>query len=250
MCDPSRPLTDAADAADVDEGGGVEIVTSDTKGLMVVTQTCDIRRDCFDRPYIEVCPLISVDKSKLDEIKNLRRPSYASLEVLSARCLVADLDRVMTVEKAVLAAWDRTPGCKDDAEAMKLARALARKRDRFAFPTEFSTFVEKLLDRITDKHNRNSPEGEALRSLSQIRVSADPSWKELPATPTFWFVRKENDTTLTGEFAAEMLERWLLLMPATESFLEPVGQLTRLSEMKADEYLASVRLDLDHLSHT
>jgi len=246
-CDPSNPLTSAAEGG---EGCGTEIVESATEGLMVVTQTCDIRRHCIDRPYVEVCPLVKVDVTKLDEIERLMRPSFASLKVLSELNLVADLDRVMTVEKAVLATWNRTQGCQDEEESKRLAAALARKRSRFAFPNEFREFVEKLRDRIKEKHSKASPEGKALRGLAEIRVSAEPSWTHIPATTMFWFIRRDDDTVLTGDDAADMLRRWLDLMPATASFKRPIGQFIRLSEMTAPEYLASERLDLDHLSQT
>ena len=246
-CEPSKPLTVAAEQ---ESGEGVAVVESVVEGLMVVTQTCDVLRNCVDRPYVEVCPLIAVDSDKLEEVKKLRRPSLATLEVLASQGLVVDLDRVMTVEKSVLASWKRTPGCANEAEASQLASALSRKRSRFAFPDDFRDFVEKLVGRIKDKHGKESPEGEALRALVEIRVAALPSWRAVPATLMFWFIRADDDTVLTGELGAEMLKRWLKLMPATECFSEPEGQLTRLQDMTAEEYCGSERLDLDHLSHS
>ena len=53
--DPGAPLTDAAaEAAD----GDLQALTSEVRGLIVVTQTCDIVRACVDRPYVEVAPLV------------------------------------------------------------------------------------------------------------------------------------------------------------------------------------------------
>ncbi len=246
-CEPSKPLTIAAEQ----EGGeGVALVESVVEGLMVVTQTCDILRNCVDRPYVEVCPLIAVDSDKLEEVKKLRRPSLATLEVLASQGLVVDLDRVMTVEKSVLASWRRTPGCENEAEASRLASALSRKRSRFAFPDEFGFFVAKFVDRIKGKHGKESSEGEALRALVEIRVAASPSWSAVPARPMFWLIRANDDTVLTDEFGAETLKRWLKLMPATDRFSKPEGQLTRLQDMTAEEYCGSERLDLDYLSQS
>lgn len=43
----------------------------------------------------------------------------------------------MTVEKAVVAQWERKEGCLNDQEIRDLGIALTRKRARFAFPDDF-----------------------------------------------------------------------------------------------------------------
>lgn len=88
--------------------------------------------------------------------------------------LVADLDRVMTVEKSVVFSWQRTVGCPLDEDARNFARALARKRARFAFPNDFNRLVDPLSQRLKEKHDRRSPEGGALRALREIRVVVTP----------------------------------------------------------------------------
>lgn len=100
--DASTPLTPAASEATSD---GLQALESEVKGLVVVTQTCDIVRACIDRPYVEVAPLVQVSDDDLQLIKRGRRPAYATLPSLEPDRLAADLDRVMTVEKAVLATW-------------------------------------------------------------------------------------------------------------------------------------------------
>jgi hypothetical protein len=55
--DPAAPLSEAAAQA---EAEGIQALTSETVGLVVVTQTCDIVRSCAVRPYVEVAPLMRV----------------------------------------------------------------------------------------------------------------------------------------------------------------------------------------------
>lgn len=94
------------------------------------TQTCDLVRRCADRPFVEVSPLVEVDDRVLREVERGRRPNYGFIPGVAPRRLVADLDRVMTVEKAVVAAWARVEGSRTDDDARRLSLALARKRAR------------------------------------------------------------------------------------------------------------------------
>ncbi|MDH3598137.1 MAG: hypothetical protein OEU26_00700, partial [Candidatus Tectomicrobia bacterium] len=111
---------------------GVEIVESSVEGFVVLTQTCDIVRQCTERPFLEVGPIIEVPEQFAHEIERGRRPSYAIIPALRDRRLIVDLDRTMTIEKAVLAHWSRVAGCRTDEETRQFSLALARKRVRFA----------------------------------------------------------------------------------------------------------------------
>jgi hypothetical protein len=215
-------------------------------GFALVTQTCDIVRSCKDRPFVEVCPLVEVDNARLKEIERGRRPGYGFLPMLAPQRLVADLDRVMTVEKPVLAEWTRTPGWTTDAEGRAFAAALARKRVRFAFPDDFTALVEELQRRLQEKHDKESPEGRGLRALREIRVQATPSWDGPEVTLLSWFVRQDADSEGTGW--PGLLDAWLRLVPATGRFSTVHGQVASLEEMNALDYVGSDPLDLDHLS--
>lgn len=187
---PEVPLTEvAAEAATA----GVDLAEAAVRGFVVVSQTCDLARSCTERPYVEVAPLVEVDRGDLRMIERGRRPRYAFIPGLQNSHLVGDLDRVMTVEKAVVAAWTRKAGCTTDPEARDFARALARKRARFAFPDDFTAFANKLQDRLQAKHDKQSDEGEALRALREIRVRAAPSWDDDPVDVLFWFLRNEDE---------------------------------------------------------
>jgi hypothetical protein len=193
--DPELPLTtQGADLA----GQGVEFAESPVLGLVVLTQTCEIVRKSRDRPYIEVAPIVEVPEQRVHQIERGRRPQYAIIPSLRNQRLVADLDRTMTVEKAVVARWSRTPGCQTDEERRRFAQALTRKRARVAFPDDFTAFAEGLVSRLVEKHDRQTDEGRALRALREIRVRAAPAWDAAQVELTFWFIRNENELQFEG----------------------------------------------------
>lgn len=243
--DLDNPLSSAALTAARE---GIDLADEQVRGLAVVTQTCDIVRSCVERPFVEVCPLVEVDDSTLKEIAAIKRPAYALVPILVSQRLVAELDRTMTLEKPVLAKWSRTPGWTTDAEARAFAQALARKRARFAYPDDFTTFVEKLQARVAGKHKKGTDEGRGLRALREIRVRASPGWDANPAELFFWFVRHDVDADFEGKNWAELLKEWLKLVPTKGRFTEVEGQVVALEEMTAADYVGSDRLDLDYLS--
>ncbi|GAB1541810.1 hypothetical protein NUACC21_44830 [Scytonema sp. NUACC21] len=245
-CDPQRPLTKASESA---AEQGIDIVESEVRGFAVVTQTCDIVRSCSSRPFIEVVPLVEVNEQSLYEIQRGRRPQYAFISGVAEHHLVADLDRVMTVEKAVVAGWERKPGCQSDREVRTLGQALARKRVRFAFPDDFTEWVGKLQSRLRDKHDKSSPEGEALRALYEIRVRAAPSWNDSKIQLMFWFIRHEEQVQFQGTGWDKLLQQWLKLIPVSGRFQSVEGQVVTLEDITAKDYVESNPLDLDRLSH-
>ena len=240
-----KPLTDAAIAAAAE---GSENAETEVLGLMVATQTCDIVRSCKGRPYVEVCPLVKVDKDYLSEIRRNRRPNYAFVPGVEAKGLVADLDRIMTVEKSVVASWNRISGCPDDNDIRNLSQALARKRARKAFPEDFVTLVYKLQKRLSDKHNKNSEEGRALRALREIRVCAAPSWDAEQVEIMFLFIRNEEEPKFANKSWDQYLKAWLDLLPKNGRFKSVDGRVSTLDDLTARDYVESDPLDLDHLS--
>src|SRR5882724_5395250 len=60
----------------------------------------------------------------------------------------------------------RLPGrsvCRSAAETRKFQAALARKRQRVAFPDDFTVLARELQERVAEKHDKKTPEGDALR---------------------------------------------------------------------------------------
>jgi len=242
--DGAAPLSEAAAEA----GDGVQALTSEVTGLVVVTQTCDVVRSCVTRPYIEGAPLVRVSEDDLHQVMRGRRPALASLPTLEKEQLVVDLDRVMTVEKSIVASWIRTPGFVKDADGRAFALALARKRARIAFPDDFVAFAAPLMNRMSTKHDKESDEGRALRALREIRVRAAASWDADSVQLMFWFIRNEDEATFEKQSWGVLLEAWLKRVPAEGRFAEVHGAVQTLDDLTARDYVESDPLDLDHLS--
>jgi hypothetical protein len=246
---PALPLTEEAAkiAADV-EAAGVDLAESEVRGLMIASQSCDVVRSCAERPFVEVCPLVDLEDDVLKEVERGRRPQLAYVPGVAPRRLAADLDRVMTIEKSIVATWERTPGCEDDPARRRLAAALARKRVRFAFPDDFVEMVTKLLKRLQSKHDKDSDEGRALRALREIRVRAAPSWNADQVEITFWFIPESDDIDFEGRGWNEYLEAWRKLAVPAGRFVKIDGVVRPLDDLSARDYVESDPLDLDHLS--
>lgn len=243
--DVAGPLTSAgAQAAEE----GADIVEVETRGFMVVSQTCDIVRDCERRAFVQVSPLVEVEPAVLREVESGRRPMYAVVPALVDEGLVADLDQVMTVAKSVAAGWRRVPGCETDGEVRRLRQGLVRQRGRVAFPDDFAEFMEPLSKRLSSKHDKNSPEGRALRALREIRIRAAPSWEAAEVELLIWFIRDADDEDFEGDDWTEFLDQWLARIPVNGRFVEVEGSVLTLEDLTALEYVESDPLDLDHLS--
>jgi hypothetical protein len=242
---PGEPLTE--DAKRIDDGNN-EYVESDVRGLVVVSQSCDVVRNATAKPFIEVSPLVSVSAGLLHEIKKLRRPNYVFIPSLEGAQLVGDLDRTMTVEKSVVARWERTVGCRTDQERASFAWALSRKRARFAFPDDFNEWVAPLQERVAERHDKQSPEGRALRAVDEIRVKADPNWSADPVELAFYFIREEGEAEFEGKRWDAWLADWLKLVPASGRFACVAGLVGTLDDFMARDLRESALLDLDYLS--
>lgn len=155
----------------------------------------------------------------------------------------------MTVEKGVLARISPETiirGLRTDEEIRAFADSLSRRFARFAFPDDFVEAVSSMRKRIVDKHRKDTDEGNAYRALREIRVSASPSWEAPAPNIEFLFILEgsgpisqpleEALTSLIGRFKTE------------GAFCDPAFRIVSLEDMTAASYLASDRLDLDHLS--
>jgi len=254
LADKRTPLTDVARDAvgrglvDVDED--VFEVLSPVKGLVVVSQSCDIVRECSKSECVEVSALILVeDDSTLEEIRKRRRTRYAYLPGLADRKLVADLERTMTVEKAVVAGWSRIVGCTTDQERATFADALARKRRRFAFPDGFNAGLRRFRDRIKRVEGKVTPDGGLLVALDEIRVQASPNWDAAKVTVFFWFLL-EREKISDFDAAHRIVQGWMSAVNLTGAFelAEPAFGIVEPQDMTVDQYQTSHALDYDDIS--
>lgn len=257
LADLSHPATkqtaDAAAALGQQVPAAPAMVSDAVPGLVVLSQTCDIVRDTDKRPYIEVAPLVEVEPGELEQIRKMKFPNRAYVPGLADRCLVADLDRTMAVEKPVLSTWGRIEGCRDRDEIVAFQEALKRKRGRFAFPDDFEKAVQKLQKRISDRAGKQSREGIYVDSLTEIRVRAEPNWDAQNVTLEFWFVKdrdppSENEGGSAGDEWPKWNGEWRGLVAIGGRFTGVHCTVARHDSMMAKDILDTERLDLDRLS--
>ena len=252
LADIRRPLTPASRALAAEEvpADGLAGVATGLLGIVVVSQTCDIVRPCGTRPFIEVCALAEVNEQELEDVRRLRRPSYAFLPGLSHLRLVADLDMTMTAEESVLAALRRVEGCRTDAGRRAFADALARKRARFAFPDDFVSAMKKVKQRLKERHGRETTEGATARALMEIRVLAVPDWDAADVALTFLFILADDGPPPTSRDEAQISD-WMGRFDGSGRFKldsDTPWRVCFLEDLDAAAYTASDRVDLDDLS--
>lgn len=251
LADLTRPLTnEAMEIAEerAREGDTLEVegIASEVIGYVLITQTCDIVRDCMARSYVELSPLVQVYESVLKETRLLRRPAFAYVPNASRHNLIADLDRIITIEKSILSNYDPITGCNDDSERRAFADALARHRNRSAFPDDFNVCMGSVRDYLKKIHRTNNDEGFLINSISEIRVTASPNWDAENITIFLWFILHPQAALSTNDIS-QYIEKWLSLFGQSEKY-ELQGVVCRLEDMNALDYVSSERLDFDQLS--
>ena len=202
IADYDQPITSgsrAASAAADKPSNLLGTVAVRVPGVTVVTQSCDLVRSCRDQPYVKVAALQLVNQDFLDTVRKGQRPRYVYIPGIADQLLVANLDAISTVEKAIIASIDpkhRVRGCQTDAEVRELSAGLSRNLSRFAFPDNFSIAMKGVQDRILAKHGKVTRdgkgkitnEGKVLTALREIRVACSPSWSAASPTLTFYFI--------------------------------------------------------------
>ncbi|MGE3839927.1 MAG: hypothetical protein AB7G40_18695, partial [Hyphomonadaceae bacterium] len=216
LADLRKPLTVEATATASEEGLDAEdyavgAVFSEVRGLVVLTQSCDIVRSCKQRPFVEVAALVELTPDQYRLVEKNRMPSFACIPRLADQRLAVHLDRSMTIEKAVLADCVRVAGLEGDDQVRAFSDALARKRSRFAFPTDFILGLTALRKRLTERHSKNSVEGAHIRALREIRVRAAPSWTAAAVFLTLWFVI-DGDPIGHPASWGDVVEEWASLI--------------------------------------
>jgi hypothetical protein len=254
LADKRAPLTeearDAVARGDVDAGEDVFEVLSPVKGLVVVSQSCDIVRECSKSECVEVSALIRVeDDVAFEAVRKRRRLRYAYLPGLADRKLVADLEKIMSVEKAVVAGWSRIEGCRTDRERATFAEALARKRGRFAFPDEFNVGLRGFRDRVRRVEGKKTPAGDLVAALDEIRVQVSPHWGAAKVTVFFWFLA-EPAKIADFNAARGIIQNWISAINWSGGFApaDPAFTVLEPQDMTVEQYQASHALDYDDIS--
>lgn len=286
--DPSRPGTPTAvEAARRGSTPGIKALSTRVRGLVVISQTCDIvAKSMRDAPWVDCAVLVELPELIAADARAGDRPRYAHLPA-RGDCEFADLDQVVSVEKAALAGMAHDRGVEGAAQQADFGNAVGRKFSRFAFPDDLHETLRDLQDRFKSRHRKDaSPEGIALRKVRQIRVEADweadavearlvfilpagelyrPNGDDEPAPPSAdtrdWNQKKHRSAAEVAErlkdakTPADIAWLWDVLVDAWASLCECAGGIVGVTadvvcadEMKVGEYWNTQRLDLDYLT--
>lgn len=234
-------------AGDSESEGLFDAIPTEVRGLVLLTQTCELIRPASERPFVEVAPLVqSLDEVEYHQVERGLRTRYAVLPALEVGRLVADLDRVMTMEKMDLRRFAFTRGLLSVVDERRFRQALARKRTRTPYPDDFGKVAAGFQKRLKEKHDRESAEGVALAALREIRVCALPGWDSDRIEVYFWFVTKEDGTPDPG--LEPQIRKWMALLHSAGRYAGFQHRLVSLTAMSARDYVYSDPLDLDYLT--
>lgn len=243
--DTDNPITEASKAADKEES----IVAHTVRGLVVVSQTCDIVKAVEKRPFVEVSPLVTLpNDDQFHAVKSGSSPRFAIIENLMPEKIVADLDRTMTVEKPVLEQWTQSQGFTTPLSRKKFAECLARKRMRPAFPNEFNAYMEPLRKQIIKKHGNDSPDGKAMAEIEEIRVLPEPDWEAQNVKIKLLFLLSKKTSQAHKTQIDTLIQNWLTKLDKTNKKYTIYPRLDYYSNFSAEDYFLSDRLDYDYLS--
>lgn len=214
-------------------------------GAAIVSQTCDIVQDRPGRDFVQLAAVVTVTNEQWLQIKKGIKPQFAIIPSLSLELKVIDLDLVVTVNKKSLGGLALVKGCRSDKDARELGIAIARHKNRFAFPDEFVRAFGKLRSWIISKINRSSDEGEFVDAIGQIRVSSDNL-----AQPTFIEIICLVDANCSSIQRAKW-SRFLnsIANKVDKNFCANVSaRIATSEEVSVQEYAESYRLDFDAMS--
>ncbi|MCY4555697.1 MAG: hypothetical protein OXF79_04820 [Chloroflexi bacterium] len=247
LATPAAPLTIQSAAAEGDE---LSCIVAEASRLAIVSQTCDIVRDCQTRPFLLLAPTVVLEEPTAGEARRGSRPRFAQLPGIGEDTFV-DLDRIVTIEKSLVMEAEPTRGLPDESSQRRFGLSVARAFSRFAFPDDLVISLRGLVARARDKHGRESHEGRALRGLEEIRVTGSPSWSALGIDVFVTFApatREDAEEVMSEEEWDEVVDGWIRRTEPFGAIKSVDGAMIPLDELTAREYIDSDVLDLDYLS--
>lgn len=244
---PRLALTSQSAAVNGEE---LSSIVAQTDRLAIISLTCDIVRDCQQRPFLLLAPIVELPEPVAGEARRGARPRYIPVPGLGKYSFV-DLDKVVTSEKSILLGFEPKRGLIDDSSQRQFRNGAARMFSRFAFPDDLSIALSKMVNRIKGKHARNSDEGRALEVLEEIRLTGSPSWdaKEIDVFILFSpATRTEASEVMPDEEWNTCIDSWMDRAEPIGVIRSVKGAMIPLDELTARQYIDSVPLDLDYLS--
>lgn len=233
----------------------LDIIDRDALGFVVISQTCELQRAREVDPHVLVAPLVSLDDPEFNEVRALKRPRYAGIPVLSPHRMVADLSRVLTISRELLAKCSRdgslTDGSASPVEIDKASRVfafiIARKFSRAALPDDFVEWIRPLREQAQKRHGKQNDEGRALGLLAEIRVLPKPHWQGEEVHCEIIGVLLDDPADTTAVTVTTWLQQAAAKLPPSSRFTHST-RIVAASALSAKTWQDSDILDLDYLS--
>ena len=162
-------------AAEVGFKSGHIIVPDSNDYTVLLTQTCDLQRTNFESPFCQIAPVIGAEDAFVREVSRGRRPGFVWLPWFRNGEMVGDLSRITTLERSVLVETVELGRPRNDLEATHFAESVSRHFTRVALPNSVSEVLRPFLQKMKEKYDRNSPEGECIGKIASLRIEGTPS---------------------------------------------------------------------------
>ena len=206
-------------------------------------------RNCEGREYAEVSPLVQIEPDWIQDIQKGRRPRYAYLPGLADRNLVVDLDRTMTVEKAVVANGLEFQDARRMMRGWPLLKLLRVSGYALLFQMG-STPASRNFGHVSS----------VMKARQQMKVSLLRLWTKFEfnqahigmrtkITVLFWFLL-EAGTAIDFDASRKVIDKWISLTDFTSPFAlaHTAFNLVEPRDMTVQDYKNSYRLDYDDVS--
>lgn len=175
VADAGSPL-DERSALQKKESGlvdGLFVVPHEVDEVVVLSQTCDLQFTTATDYLCLLAPVVVVEPVLAREALRGHRPGLAALP-WPGDDRVADLARITTVERSVIAGQSSVGKPQSAQERLDFAESVRRYLTRAALPDEIVTVLKPFLRRIQERNDKNSDEGRCLNLVLELRLSADP----------------------------------------------------------------------------
>ena len=169
------PLDELSRNVSTDAGGeALVVVPEPVDRIALITQTCDLQVTDTEARLCQVTPVVDRGDAFAREAARGRRPGWAAVPWHSPSS-VADLSRITTVERSVLIEAPAVGRPRTASERLHFAETVSRHFTRAALPDPIVDVLRPVLERMKDKHDKQSPEGQCIALVASLRVEVDPA---------------------------------------------------------------------------
>jgi hypothetical protein len=225
-----------------------------TGGLVLATQTCDMKRLVTEEPTVE---FVRAFWTKKDRIITAAKRNSVRQFLLRTRAsgtetegLVAEATTRVFVDKKSLLQFTPEQGCSDANNERQFQRWLARRYDRPALPDALVAAVQKPIVDALRAEPETSRIWTLLRGVSEVRYDANDDGP--PYSVSLILIREEEDgpgEEPISEPDAEDVAAWFTARIAAAGEAKVTRwDVADLESISVAEYAATVPLPLDECS--